>query len=421
MRTARVVATVAAAAVQLVPLQLAAGATAHAAPPAPNGRYIVVLASAPSASGTPAALTRARTRGVRITREFRHVISGYVAQLDASQLESVRNDPDVAYVEPDQIVRANAGETDSGAAPAQPASTDDAQVGAAGGRPVQADVSQRPATWGLDRVDQRRGNLDGAYTYRSTGAGVSVYLVDSGIRATHSDFGGRASGGFSVVDDGHGTDDCNGHGTHVAGTVGGTDKGVAKQVRLVGVRVLDCDGFGTISGVIAGIDWINANASRPAVVNLSLEAGTSRALDQAVRQSIGSGLVYSISAGNGGLDACDSSPGRVPRAITVGATTSADSRDTGYSNYGRCVDLFAPGTDITSDWIDSDTATKSETGTSMAAPHVTGVAALYLQRHPHAGPDQVRDAIVEAGTRGVLSNIGAGSPNVLLYSRERDF
>ncbi|CAO5243278.1 S8 family peptidase [Frankia sp. AgKG'84/4] len=395
-----------------MPLGLTMAAPAQAAPPPLTGRYIVVLASAPSSGPPPAALNRARGRGVRISREFRHVINGYAAQLDPAQLEAVRADPDVAYIEPDQIVRANA----------EPVGPAVAAGRAPEGKPPEPTIGrQQPAGWGLDRIDQRQGPLDSTYLYGSTGQGVSAYVVDTGIRATHSDFGARASGGFSVIDDGHGTDDCNGHGTHVAGTVGGTDKGVAKQVRLVGVRVLDCDGFGSVSGVIAGIDWITANAARPAVVNLSLDAGPSRALDQAVRQSIGSGLVYSVAAGNGAADACGSSPGRLPRAITVGATTTADSRDTTYSNFGRCVDLFAPGTDITSDWSESDTATTSLTGTSMAAPHVAGVAALYLQRHPQAGPDRVRDAIVEAGTRGTLRAVGAGSPNVLLYSRGRDF
>ncbi|WP_242418554.1 S8 family peptidase, partial [Frankia sp. CpI1-P] len=214
-----------------------------------------------------------------------------------------------------------------------------------------------------------------------------------------------------------GTDDCNGHGTHVAGTVGGSTYGVAKSVRLVAVRVLDCDGFGTVSGVIAGIDWITAHHASPAVVNMSLEGDASRALDLAVRQSINAGLTYSVSAGNGGSDACDFSPARLPRAITVGATTADDSRDISYSNFGRCVDLFAPGTAITSDWNASDTATNTISGTSMAAPHVTGAAALFLSTHPGAGPDRVRTAIVNAATQGALTNVGDGSPNALLYSR----
>ncbi|EIV96581.1 S8 family peptidase [Frankia sp. QA3] len=369
--------------------QLTAIDAAFAAPPDPSGQYIVVLKSSAPASGPAAAVTRARGLGVRVDREFRQTLNGYVARLDATQLDAVRSDPDVAYVEADQVVRANA--------------------------------TQRRPDWGLDRIDQRDRPLDHKYTYESTGARVTAYIVDTGIRTSHQDFGGRASGGFSSISDGNGTDDCNGHGTHVAGTVGGSTYGVAKSVLLVGVRVLDCNGFGTVSGVIAGVDWITANHASPAVVNMSLESNASRALDQAVRQSINAGLTYSVAAGNGGSDACDFSPARLPRAITVGATTTADSRDISYSNFGTCVDLFAPGTAVTSDWNTSDSATNTISGTSMAAPHATGVAALFLQKHPGAGPDRVRDAIVNAATPGVLTNVGDGSPNTLLYSRGATF
>ncbi|CAI7977984.1 Serine protease [Frankia sp. Hr75.2] len=370
--------------------QLTAPGAASAAPPDLTGRYIVVLKSAPSAAASAAAATRARDLGAQVTREFQYTLNGYSAQLDPAQLVAVRADPEVAYVEPDQVVR--------------------------------ADTEQRTADWGLDRIDQRKLPLNRAYTYASTGARVTAYIVDTGVRTSHRDFGGRASGGFSVIDDGYGTEDCNGHGTHVAGTTGGTAHGVAKSVRLVSVRVLDCAAFGTVSGVIAGVEWVTAHhGSGPAVVNMSLTGGASRAFDQAVRQSIASGLVYSVAAGNSNDDACAISPARVPRAITVGATTTADSRDTTYSNFGSCVDVFAPGTGITSDWNTSDTATNTISGTSMATPHVTGVAALYLQQHPGAGPNKVRDAIVDTATRGALTNIGAGSPNLLLYSRGSGF
>ncbi|SNQ45609.1 Peptidase S8 and S53 subtilisin kexin sedolisin [Frankia canadensis] len=378
--------------------QLALTGTAHAATPDVTGRYIVVLKSVAPASGSSAAVTRARTRGVQVTREFRRSLNGYAAQLDASQLAATRADPDVDFVEPDAVVHV----------------TDD-EVSA------ERAVTQRPADWGLDRVDQRRRPLNNTYTYASTGNNVTAYVIDTGIRTSHQDFGGRARGGFSVIDDGHGTDDCDGHGTHVAGIVGGSTYGVAKSARLVGVRVLDCDGFGTISGVISGIDWVTADHAGPAVVNMSLGANASRALDQAVRQSINSGLTYSVAAGNSNGNACNESPSRVPGAITVGATTSTDSRDTNYSNFGRCVDLFAPGTDITSDWNSSDSATNTISGTSMATPFVTGVAALYLQRHRNAGPTNVRNAIVDAATPGTLTDIGAGSPNALLYSRAAGF
>jgi subtilisin family serine protease len=379
--------------------QLAIAGTAHAAAPDVTGRYIVVLKSqTPSSSVATAAASRARARGARVTNEFSHAVNGYSAQLSATQLAATQADPDVAFVEPDAVVHV----------------TDD---------DVSADraVTQRNPDWGLDRVDQRRPPLNNIYTYASTGNGVTAYLIDTGIHASHQDFGGRARGGFSVIDDGHGTDDCDGHGTHVAGIVGGSTYGVAKSARLVGVRVLDCDGFGTISGVIAGIDWVTADHSGPAVVNMSLGASASRALDQAVRQSINSGLTYAVAAGNSNGDACNESPSRVPNAITVGATTNADSRDTDYSNFGRCVDLFAPGTNITSDWNTSDSATNTISGTSMATPFVTGAAALYLQRHPNARPNTVRDAIVNAGTSGILANPGPGSPNVLLYTRASGF
>jgi subtilisin family serine protease len=370
--------------------QLTTAGAVHAAPADVTGQYIVVLKSPPPVYGSSAATTRARSRGIRVAREFNHALSGYTAQLTAAQLSTVQSDPDVEFVEPDAVVHANA-------------------------------VNQKPADWGLDRIDQRRLQPSQTYTYASTGSNVTAYIIDSGIRTTHQDFGGRARGGFSAIDDGHGTDDCFGHGTHVAGIVGGSTYGVAKSVRLVSVRVLDCDGFGTISGVISGIDWATADHAGPSVANLSLGAGASRALDKAVRQSISSGVTYSVAAGNENGDACAGSPGRVPAAITVGATNASDSRDTNYSNFGRCVDIFAPGTDITSDWNTSDAATQKDTGTSMATPFVTGVAALYLQHHPNAGPGRVRDAIVDASTTGTLTNTGDGSPNTLLYSRASGF
>ncbi|WP_041939617.1 MULTISPECIES: S8 family peptidase [Frankia] len=369
----------------VVGAQTAAMNAAFAAPPDPAGQYIVVLKPTAQPNAPAPAVGRARGIGVRVDREFRQSVNGYVARLNTQQLNTVRADPDVDYVEADKV--------------------------------VHADITQRRPDWGLDRVDQRERPLDHKYVYDSTGARVTAYIVDTGIRTSHKDFGGRASSGFSSIDDGHGTDDCNGHGTHVAGTVGGSTYGIAKSVRLVAVRVLDCDGFGTVSGVIAGIDWITAHHASPAVVNVSLEGDASRALDSAVRQSINAGLTYSVSAGNGGSDACDFSPARLPRAITVGATTTEDSRDTSYSNFGTCVDLFAPGTDVTSDWSASDTATNTISGTSMAAPHVTGAAALYLETHPDAGPDRVRTALVTAAVPGVLTNVGNGSPNALLYSR----
>ncbi|MCM3921330.1 S8 family peptidase [Frankia sp. AiPs1] len=366
------------------PAASAAPAAAAAAEAEAAGQYIVVLKSLPpSNGGTAPAVGRARARGVQVRREYQNTVSGYTARLDAAQLATARADPDVDYIEPDVV--------------------------------VHADGVQRRPDWGLDRLDQRNRPLDEKYKYDSTGARVTAYVIDSGIRTTHQEFGGRASGGYSAVDDGNGTNDCNGHGTHVAGTIGGTTYGVAKLAHLVAVRVLDCNGFGTLSGVINAVDWVTSNRTRPAVANISIESTPSRALDQALRQSIAAGIVYSVSAGNGDTDACDVSPARVPRAITVGSTTLTDSRNP-TSNYGRCVDVFAPGTDITSAGISSDTATAVDSGTSMAAPHVAGVAAIYLGTHPTAAPDRVRDAIVRDATPGLLTDIGAGSQNALLYS-----
>jgi subtilisin family serine protease len=245
---------------------------------------------------------------------------------------------------------------------------------------------------------------------------VSAYIIDTGIRFSHTQFGGRAVSGYDAVDGGS-ADDCNGHGTHVAGTVGSSTYGVAKSVRLVGVRVLNCQGSGTNSGVIAGVDWVTQNhaAGQPAVANMSLGGGASTALDNAVNNSINDGVTYAIAAGNSNANACNYSPARVAAAVTVGSTTSSDARSS-FSNYGTCLDLFAPGSSITSTWHTSNTATNTISGTSMATPHVAGVGALYLQGNPAASPATVRNAIVNTATSGVLTGVGSGSPNRLLYS-----
>ncbi len=242
---------------------------------------------------------------------------------------------------------------------------------------------------------------------------MTAYIIDTGIRFSHNEFGGRAVSGFDAVDGGS-ADDCHGHGTHVAGTVGGTTYGVAKGVALVAVRVLDCSGSGSTSGVIAGVNWVTSNHTAKAVANMSLGGSPSTSLDTAVTNSIASGVVYAIAAGNSNRDACKFSPARTPNAITVGATTSTDARAS-YSNKGTCLDLFAPGSSITSAWYTGNTATNTISGTSMATPHVAGVAALYLQGHT-ATPQAVRDAIVNAATANVVGNAGRGSPNRLLYS-----
>ena len=278
---------------------------------------------------------------------------------------------------------------------------------------ADADV-QIQAPWDLDRLDQDHTPSDGTYSYGPTGAGVTAYVFDTGIRATHHEFGGRVGRGFSTIHDGRGTGDCSGHGTHVAGTIGGATYGVAKAVRLVPVRVLDCAGTGTIADLIAGIDWVTAHHHGPSVANLSLSAAPSPALDRAVARSIASGVTYVVSAGNDDADACATSPARVPGAITVAASTADDQRASD-SNYGRCVDLFAPGTDILSAGRASDTATAVRSGTSMAAPHVTGVIATYLQHARRAQPAQAWRALRGAAVGGVLTEAGPGSPNALLH------
>ncbi|NUQ13445.1 MAG: S8 family serine peptidase [Gemmatimonadaceae bacterium] len=274
------------------------------------------------------------------------------------------------------------------------------------------DATQNNATWGLDRIDQANLPLNGTYSYTSTGSGVRAYIIDTGIRTSHNDFGGRASFGVNYA--GGSNSDCNGHGTHVAGTVGGTTWGVAKAVRLIAVKVLNCSGSGTTTGVVSGINWVAANAIKPAVANMSLGGGASTSIDNAVQNAINAGITFVVAAGNSNANACNYSPARAANAITVGATTSTDARAS-YSNYGTCVDIFAPGSSIRSAWHTSNSATNTISGTSMASPHVAGAVARYLQGNPTASPSTVTSAIINAATLNKVTNAGAGSPNRLLY------
>ncbi|MDC7807682.1 S8 family serine peptidase [Luteimonas sp BLCC-B24] len=315
---------------------------------------------------------------------YTHALHGMVVQADERKLARLLNDPRVDFIEEDGYVELSA--------------------------------TQTGATWGLDRVDQRDRPLNGTYIYDPLAANVRAYIIDSGIRTGHTQFGSRLLSGYSAINDGRGTNDCNGHGTHVAGTVGGTTWGVAKQVRLVPVRVFGCSGGSANSTIIAGIDWVRANRVLPAVANMSLGGGASTATDNATNNLINSGVTVVVAAGNDNANACNYSPARVANAVTVGSTTSTDARSS-FSNFGSCVNIFAPGSSITSAWSTSTSASNTISGTSMASPHVAGAAALYLTNNPSASPATVRNWLYTNATTNRLTGIGTGSPNRLLYTR----
>ncbi|MFJ2573729.1 S8 family serine peptidase [Streptomyces halstedii] len=275
-------------------------------------------------------------------------------------------------------------------------------------------TQENPPSWGLDRIDQTETAGDDAYTYPdAAGEGVTAYVIDTGVRVTHEDFEGRATSGFDAVDNDDDADDGNGHGTHVAGTIAGAAHGVAKKAKIVAVRVLDDSGSGTTEQVVAGIDWVTDHHEGPSVANMSLGGGADPALDAAVQKAIASGVTFGVAAGNESSDAGGGSPSRVPEAITV-ASSTIDDQQSSFSNYGSVVDIYAPGSNITSDWNDSDDGTNTISGTSMATPHVVGAAAVYLAGHPDATPEQVSDALTEGATPDAISNATQGTANKLL-------
>ncbi|MDH2567516.1 S8 family peptidase [Acinetobacter baumannii] len=350
-----------------------------------KNQYIVIL-NKDAGPSKDFAQNIAKQHAGKVLQSYDTVLKGFAIYLPDTAgtafIEAMKKNPQVLSVESDTIVNIDA-------------------------------TTQSNPDWGLDRIDQKALPLNSTYSYLQTGSGTTAYIVDTGILSSHQEFSGRVLSGYTAISDGNGTTDCNGHGTHVAGTVGGTTYGVAKNVNLVPIRILGCDGSGASSNVIAGLDWILKNGKKPAVVNMSLGGATSSSLDRAVENLYNNGYVMVVAAGNSNTDACTSSPARVSKAITVAATDNTDTRAS-YSNYGSCVDIFAPGSQINSSWIGNNTATKILNGTSMATPHVAGVVAEMLQSTPTASPQTISTNLLNQASSNVVKN-PSGSPNRLLY------
>ncbi|WP_367128120.1 S8 family peptidase [Saccharothrix sp. HUAS TT1] len=383
---------IALAAAAVTAAALATGATPAAAegdilgannPTAIADSYIVVYNQLSTQSVDALTADLSAKYDARVDFTYRHALKGFAGTLSERDARRLAAEPGVAYVQQNGEVKATA-------------------------------TQPNPPSWGLDRIDQRDLPLDSSYTYPNDGTGVTAYIIDTGIRTTHQDFGGRASWGTNTVDSNN--TDCNGHGTHVAGTVGGTAHGVAKGVRLIAVKVLNCAGSGSFAGVAAGIDWVTGHhTSGPAVANMSLGGqGSDPTGEAAVRNSIADGVTYAIASGNSNSDACNFTPARVAEAITVNASTNTDARAS-FSNYGTCTDIFAPGQNITSAWMTNDTSTNTISGTSMAAPHVAGGAAVLLGATPGLTPAQVASAMIANSTPNKITSPGSGSPNRLLF------
>ncbi|WP_406144950.1 S8 family peptidase [Streptomyces sp. NBC_01012] len=384
--TAAITAVAAAAGVTLLASPMAGAAPAPAlgtvygadAATAVSGSYIVMLDQKADKADL------AKQYGGKLQRNYTSAINGFSASgLSETEAKRLAADPAVSKVVQNKKFHVDA-------------------------------TQDNPPSWGLDRIDQTDTAGDDAYNYPdSAGEGVTAYVIDTGVRITHEEFEGRASYGYDAVDDDDDADDGYGHGTHVAGTIAGATYGVAKKANIVAVRVLDDSGSGTTEQVVAGIDWVTENHEGPSVANMSLGGGVDEALDAAVQKSIASGVTYGVAAGNESSDASESSPARVPEAITV-ASSTVDDEQSSFSNYGSLVDIYAPGSDITSAWNDSDTGSDTISGTSMATPHVVGAAALYLGGHTDATPEEVSDALTEGATPDAISNASQGTPNKLL-------